>query len=121
MFPQVYSLKSNIADRVLRWFRKILDFVFPQNCISCDGKIKLGDHFLCAPCRGDIGFIRQPHCFQCGVPADLSYAYPHEEFVCGDCRQNPFQFDRARSLGFYDTVLRTTIHHFKYRKHMGVL
>ena len=113
--------KGNIAGKVLRGFRKILDFVFPQNCVSCDGKIKLEDHFLCAPCRGDIGFIRQPYCFQCGVPADLSYAYPHEEFVCGDCRQNPFYFDRARSLGFYDTVLWTTIHHFKYRKQMGVL
>ena len=118
---QVSPSKGNIAGKVLRGFRKILDFVFPQNCISCDGKIKLEDHFLCAPCRGDIGFIRQPYCFQCGVPADLSYAYPHEEFVCGDCRQNPFYFDRARSLGFYDTVLRTTIHHFKYRKQMGVL
>ena len=118
---QVSPSKGNIAGKVLRGFRKILDFVFPQNCISCDGKITAGDHFLCAPYRGDIGFIRQPYCFQCGVPADLSYAYPHEEFVCGDCRQNPFHFDRARSLGFYDTVLRTTIHHFKYRKQMGVL
>ena len=95
MFSQVSPSKGNIADRVLRGFRKILDFVFPQNCVSCDGKINLGDHFLCAPCRGDIGFIRQPYCFQCGVPADLSYAYPHEEFVCGDCRQNPFHFDQA--------------------------
>lgn len=115
------SLKKNFANRILFALRKILDFVFPQNCISCDGNIKEGEHFLCAPCKGDIGFIQQPHCFHCGVPADLSYAYPHEEFVCGDCRKTPFKFDIARSLGFYDTVLRTTIHHFKYRKQVGVL
>ena len=118
---QVSPVKGNIAARVLRGFRKLLDFVFPQNCISCDGKISESECLLCASCKADIGFIRQPHCFQCGVPADLSYAYPHEEFVCGDCRKSPFQFDRARSLGFYDTVLRTTIHHFKYRRQMGVL
>ncbi len=114
--------KSGASDKVLRGLRKILDFVFPQNCISCDAEIsEEGDHCLCAPCRADIGFIRPPYCFECGVPADLSYAYPHEEFVCGVCRQDPYQFDQARSLGFYDTVLRTTIHHFKYRKQMGVL
>ena len=121
MFPPATSSKGNITGRVLSGFRRILDFVFPQNCISCDGKIQEADHFLCAPCKRDIGFIRQPHCFQCGVPADISYVYPHEEFVCGDCRTNPFQFDQARSLGFYDTVLRKTIHHFKYRKQIGVL
>lgn len=121
MFQQIKLSKGNIAKSILFGLRKILDFVFPQNCICCEGKITQGEHFLCTPCRGDIGFIRQPHCFHCWVPADLSYAYPHEEFVCGDCRKNPFQFDQARSLGFYDTVLRTTIHHFKYRKQMGVL
>ena len=112
---------GKIVGSVLRGFRKILDFVFPQNCIACDGEIQEAKHFLCAGCKADIGFIRQPHCFQCGVPADLSYAYPHEEFVCGVCRKNPYQFDQARSLGFYETVLRTTIHHFKYRRQMGVL
>ena len=115
------SSKVNFASRLLHGFRKVLDFVFPQNCISCEGKIKEGELFLCADCRNDIGFIRQPLCFLCGVPADISYDYPHDEFVCGDCRKKPFQFDQARSLGFYDTVLRTTIHHFKYRKQTGVL
>ena len=118
MFPEA---RLNITDKVFREFRRLLDFVFPQNCIACEGAINLEEHFLCTPCRDDIGFIQQPHCFLCGVPADLSYAYPHEEFVCGVCRQNPFKFDQARSLGFYDTVLRTTIHHFKYKKQMGVL
>lgn len=115
------SRSENIVGGVVRGFRKILEFVFPQNCISCDGKIQEAEHFLCVGCRADIGFIQQPYCFQCGVPADISYAYPHEEFVCGVCRKTPFHFDQARSLGFYDTVLRTTIHHFKYRRQMGVL
>jgi competence protein ComFC len=121
MSPKSTLSKAGISDKISFGLRKILDFVFPQTCISCDGKIKEDEYFLCASCRCDIGYIRQPHCFQCGVPADLSYLFPHEEFVCGDCRKTPFQFDQARSLGFYDTVLRTTIHHFKYRKQMGVL
>jgi competence protein ComFC len=121
MFLKSPSLKGEITGKVKSALRRILGFVFPQNCISCGGRIEEEEHFLCAPCKGDIGLIQQPYCFQCGVPADLSYAYPHEEFVCGDCRKSPFEFDQARSLGFYDTVLRTTIHQFKYRKQMGVL
>ena len=121
MFSKRISLKRNIAGRIFHGFRNVLDFVFPQKCISCDGEIQEGDYFLCVPCRDDIGFIQQPFCFLCGVPADMSYDYPHEEFVCGDCRKNPFKFNQARSLGFYDTVLRTTIHHFKYRKQTWVL
>jgi competence protein ComFC len=121
MFSQVPSTKKKKSAGMQFGLRKILDFVFPKPCISCDGKIKDDERFLCAPCKEDIGFIRQPLCFQCGVPADLSYHYPHEKFVCGDCRKIPFKFDQARSLGFYDTVLRTMIHHFKYRKQMGVL
>ncbi|MZG29785.1 MAG: ComF family protein [Nitrospinae bacterium] len=113
--------RVNIFGGILRGFRKILDFIFPQNCISCEGNINESDYFLCSGCRGDIGFIRQPYCFRCGIPADISYENPHEEFVCGECRQNTCQFDQARSLGFYDTVLRKAIHHFKYRRQMGVL
>ncbi|MBT6346962.1 MAG: ComF family protein [Nitrospina sp.] len=119
MLPKVRL--NPIAIQVFRGFRRLLDFVFPQNCISCDGAIKVEEYFLCSLCREDIGFIQSPHCFLCGIPADLSYDFPHEEFVCGVCRQNPFQFDQARSLGFYDTVLRSTIHAFKYRKQVGVL
>ncbi|MBC8282963.1 MAG: ComF family protein [Nitrospinae bacterium] len=69
----------------------------------------------------DICFIQSPICNVCGVPADISYDYPEEEFSCGVCRQSPYEFDRARSLGHYDTVLRQLIHYFKYQKQLGVL
>lgn len=110
-----------MTGKVFRGLKKILDLVFPQHCISCAEAIKLEEHVLCSGCIADIGFIQQPYCFKCGVPADLSYEFPHKEFVCGVCRLSPYHFDRARSLGFYDTVLRATIHHFKYRKQMRVL
>ena len=68
---------GKIVVSVLRGFREILGFVFPQNRIGCDVKIREAKHFLCADCKADIGFIRQPYCFQCGVPGELSHAFPH--------------------------------------------
>ena len=80
-----------------------------------------GGEYLCCTCFNDIGLIHTPICFVCGVPADISYNYPQDEFVCGVCRQSPYKFDRAGSLGLYDNVLRQLIHHFKYQKQLGVL
>ena len=68
---------GKIVVSVLRGFREILGFVFPQNRIGCDVEIREAKHFLCADCKADIGFIRQPYCFQCGVPGELSHAFPH--------------------------------------------
>jgi ComF family protein len=104
-----------------KWLQTVLNLLFPQNCIFCSGDRREGGEYLCRNCFDDLGFIHSPICFDCGVPADISYDYPQEEFVCGVCRQNPYKFDRARSLGHYDTVLRQLIHHFKYQKQLGVL
>lgn len=112
-------------SKIGRWGRKgldaVLDGLFPQNCIYCQGDREGGGDFLCGLCRSEIEFIRRPFCNRCGIPADISYDYPQDDFECGGCRKDPFKFDRARSLGQYDSILRQLIHHFKYRRQMGVM
>ncbi len=98
-----------------------LNVLVPRICINCDGGREGGGDFLCALCRKDIRFIEPPFCFRCGSPAEISYDYPVEDFECSLCRRTPFAFDRARSLGSYDAVLKKLIHYFKYRGHLGVL
>ena len=66
-----------IVASFLLGFREILGFVFPQNRIGCDVEIREAKHFLCADCKAETGFIRQSYCFQCGVPEELSCAFPH--------------------------------------------
>ena len=44
--------------------------------------------------------------FVCGFPTDIFYDYAHDEFICRVCRYSLYRFDRARSLGHYDIVLR---------------
>jgi len=101
--------------------RGALDGLFPRKCIYCQGRREGGGEFLCAPCRGDIGFLRRPHCEACGMPGDITYDYPVSGFLCGECRKTPHPFERARSLGAYDTVLRELIHVFKYTPQPGAM
>ena len=51
----------------------------------------------------------------------MDYDYPDPEFKCGLYRKQTYRFDRARSLGRYDTVLKALIHAFKYQGKPGAL
>jgi ComF family protein len=102
-------------------FNLVLDLIFPRDCLYCEGSRKGGGDFLCGLCQQEIAFLEPPYCHCCGLPADISYDFPTENFECALCRKNSFSFDRARSLGPYDTALKTLIHHFKFNKQPGVM
>lgn len=112
---------KNLEKLVCTLTRGVLDSLFPRPCIYCGGHRDGGGEFLCTPCLGDIAFIRRPLCEACGMPADVSYEFPLAGFLCGECRKNPHPFDRARSLGTYDTVLKELIHAFKYSPQPGAI
>ncbi len=116
MRVQDLFLKPHWGTKVLK---AVLQALFPRKCVHC-GKNAV-DGYLCEWCRKDIAFIEAPYCSRCGFPADVDYEYPTGEFECGPCRKRPFAFDRARSLGGYDGVLKQLIHHFKYEKQMGAV
>jgi ComF family protein len=102
-------------------FNSFLDLVFPRVCVYCEKSRKGGGDFLCRLCQQEIVFIDPPYCHCCGIPADLSYDFPTENFECALCRKNSFAFDRARSLGPYDSALKKLIGHFKFKKQPGVM
>jgi ComF family protein len=102
-------------------FTSVLDLVFPRACLYCENSRQGGGDFLCRFCQQEIVFIDPPYCHCCGIPADISYDFPIENFECALCRKNSFAFDRARSLGPYDTALKQLIHHFKFGKQPGVM
>ena len=109
------------SRRVAQVCDSILNAVFPRNCVGCGLDRKNGGKYLCGLCRDDIFVIDDPICNTCGIPADIDYDYPEEGFECGWCRKGGFRFDRARSLGLYDSVLKELIHFFKYRNQPGAI
>ena len=109
------------SPRVMRVCESIVNVVFPRSCVGCGLSRKNGGDYLCGLCRDDIFVIGDPLCNTCGIPADIDYDYPAEGFECGWCRKGGFRFDRARSLGLYDSVLKELIHFYKYRNQPGAI
>jgi len=109
------------SSRVAQVCESVVNVVFPRNCVGCGLSRKDGGDYLCGLCRDDLFVIDDPICNTCGIPADIDYDYPSEGFECGWCRKGGFQFDRARSLGLYDSVLKELIHFYKYRNQPGVI
>jgi len=95
--------------------------LFPRDCIFCEKSRAGGGEFLCDLCEREIAFIDPPFCDGCGIPADISCETPKENFECALCRKNSYAFDRARSLGPYDSALKQLIHHFKFNNQPGVM
>ncbi|MGV7221542.1 MAG: ComF family protein [Nitrospinales bacterium] len=118
---------ENIAKSAekTRGIRRLVDFIsdgiFPRPCISCKNE-KVGEnYYLCSDCLKDIRRIINPFCNLCGNPGDMDYDYPHQEFVCGLCRHQPYRFQKARSFGYYENSLKDLIQHLKYQKQPGVI
>ena len=102
------------------WTR-FLEALFPRYCIYC-GFDREGDgDFLCPGCMESIVFIKRPFCNCCGIPAEITYDFPIDDFEFYLCRKNAFLFDRAWSMGPYDSILKQMIHHFKYQGQLGTL
>lgn len=112
---------AKISQLGQRTFTAFLDLVFPRACVYCENSRKGGGEFLCGLCHSEIVFIDPPYCHSCGIPADISYDFPTENFECALCRKNSFFFDRARSLGPYDAALKKLIHQLKFGRQPGVM
>ena len=126
------AVGSAIAHKLRGLIAQALDMVFPLTCLECNrlfigsrsGRYRLPRHnlpmgsedilggFLCPACRPSFTIIRPPMCTLCGLPFVSRHTRSH---LCGDCRAHPPLFDKVRSVGRYETAMRTLIHHFKYQ------
>ncbi len=100
---------------------RVLDFLYPQICPHCDGPGGTRGRSLCTDCCKAIAEIKYPYCFCCGAALEISYEPAVEEYECGKCRIGNYRFERARSLGPYDAVLKDLIHYLKYDKKPGAM
>ncbi|HEX3036703.1 MAG TPA: ComF family protein [Thermodesulfobacteriota bacterium] len=89
----------------------MLDFIFPNVCTFCESASKNG--IVCDTCLADIEFMKgRAVCRRCGIPFVAESTPDH---LCGRCLQEEFYFDKARSVAFYDGLLRDMLHKFKYQ------
>lgn len=108
-------------SRVRLLWERLQDLVFPRPCVFCHLPRKGGGPCLCGPCHDSLHWIERPFCGRCGIPAEIDYDLPQNNFECARCRTQPPVFDRARSVGLYESALKELIAFYKYRKQTGAL
>ncbi len=80
--------------------------MYPKTCCFC-GKVSEKD--ICDECAGQLIYITEPRCKQCGKP--VRYA---EQEYCQDCRRSELTYEQGRSLWVHQEPVKQSIYQFKY-------
>lgn len=89
----------------------MLDLIFPKICPFCEC---IADRdIVCDKCLSTIRFIgKQSICDKCGAP--FAPAESRTMHLCDRCFSGGFSFHKARSVAYYDGLLKEILHKFKY-------
>jgi ComF family protein len=79
---------------------------------SQEGLSAILAEFLCGTCNRLIQWIHAPLCTCCGRPFDSPQGVDHP---CGDCREDPGGYNRARAAAVYHGVFKALICAYKYQ------
>ena len=90
--------------------RKALDIVLPPACLACHQPLTTHDS-VCAACWREIRFVRPPLCDRLGLPMPFD---PGGTIISAAAIATPPDYDRARAVALFSTVMRDLIHQFKY-------
>ena len=87
---------------------KFLNILYPKRCPVCHGILSDRGNLICPSCEGLLHPIVTDYCLKCGKPIKS------EEELCGECRKSHREFDRGRSVFFYNDKMRQSLLRYKY-------
>ncbi len=95
-----------------------LRLVYPDLCVICGAHLGEGESLVvCHICQAQIKFISRC-CPRCGCSYEMLPQNKEFTYLCGECRRGGrLYFSKARSLAFFEGVLKELIHYFKYKLH----
>jgi ComF family protein len=126
-----FSLRWAPATVIARVAAAFQEMLFPAKCAMC-GRFRgrcvqprragpnagppaaadLLEAVLCAGCRADCRTLQSPICRVCGTEFKSREG---DDRLCGDCIERPKPFTMARAALVYTPVVKTLVHHYKYR------
>jgi len=107
-FYEVIKFDCNMS-----FLKSVIDVIYPPRCSLCGVFMKNGpESGMCPICLSQIKYIASPLCNRCGKPFHSEIVTDH---LCGECLTSEKYLRRARSVGYYDGMLRKAIHLFKYK------
>jgi len=91
-------------------FGAIQDLLFPPTCLGCTRRLDSSrPPLFCAVCLEQLEVIASPRCPCCGIPFATGV-----DHLCGDCLQQHYAFDCARSLLLYKSPVADIIVRLKF-------
>ena len=88
--------------------KDILQQIYPSNCVLCGVSCNTGRN-LCNSCAADIR-VNNSACSRCAIPLPLV----SQGSLCGQCLQNPPEYNAAWSAFIYAQPLEWMIHQLKF-------
>ncbi|MBN1385118.1 MAG: ComF family protein [Elusimicrobia bacterium] len=85
----------------------VLDFFFPNVCVSCGKDVDDKKSVVCRDCIDKIEYIKPPYCLTCFQPLPDGGAH------CWQCRKTKYHFEKVIAVGRYTGILRKLILKFK--------
>jgi len=98
-----------------------LNLIYPLSCENCGEEIRESKGFaICNNCMNQIKLISSPFCYLCGKPLSAMVSF-EENAICSDCHNKKNHFYFARSIAYYQGVMRKCIHLLKYKKQVKLV
>ena len=94
----------------------LLDLFYPRSCLHCNRNLyDSHELYICADCKKQIPYVSDTHCIRCGA-AMGPYITSTKKEGCTACKGKYLHFDTLTSIVYYDGVIKTLIHKFKYAR-----
>lgn len=91
------------------WLTIIQDYLLPPTCLLC-GSPGRASMDLCTHCH-DLLMRNEHCCSRCAVPFEQPWQQP---LLCGDCQQQPANFDETHAPFLYQGAIRYLIAGLKF-------
>lgn len=99
-------------------FSHVLDVIIPPACLLCGAYDR---EPVCSGCWTRAKPIVGPYCKKCGLPIGLQDREEIQSpYLCYECRQRVWHFDRAREAFVFEGPVRKSVHMMKYNGRFGL-
>lgn len=98
------------------YLHAFLDLFYPRLCLHCNRNLNNSFEFnICSTCKKQIPYRDDTYCIRCGITLG-PYNISNMKEGCAACKGKYLHFETITSVTYYDGVIKTLIHKFKYSR-----
>lgn len=98
------------------YIHALLDLFYPRSCLHCNRNLNNSyELYLCGDCAKEIPYVSHSGCIRCGAVLCPHMTSKAKE-GCVSCKGKDLPFNTMTSVAYYDGVMKTLIHKFKYAR-----